>query len=230
MNSLFLEIQYAFALLIGIGLLGLVIGLVFQNSMMNALSGALIAFRKPYKIGDLIESNDLMGTVEKVTLQHTHIKQLSGELVMIPNRMLIQAPLKNYSHLGSRSVELVCGISYVENLEEVKFIALEAIHRNVAFDANQPVTFYYQNFGDSSINFVIQFWIEQCGESDYLEAKSEAIIAIRNAFASKGIEIPFPTRTLNFGAKEKAALGEIAAAPFYKATNAARPKMVVMDN
>lgn len=218
------------SLLAGAGLVGLAVGLAFQDPIINTISGILMSFKKPYKAGDMVETNDQIGFIERIDLRNTRLRLLSGELVVMPNKMVIQSPLKNFTYLGSRRVEVKCGVSYSDDLEEVNRLAVKAIENNVDYDTTKPVEFYYEEFGGSSINFTLRFWIDLYKQPDFLKARSEAIVAIKKAFDKTGVTIPFPIRTLDFGDKEKAAIAQIASKSFYKATNASKPKMVTSDN
>jgi small conductance mechanosensitive channel len=71
------------------------------------------------------------------------------------------------------------------------------------------VEFYYEEFGDSSINFIAQFWIAYGKEADFLRARSEAVLRIKKAYDTNGITIPFPIRTLDFGIKGGKTLAEM---------------------
>ncbi|MEM9987520.1 MAG: mechanosensitive ion channel family protein, partial [Bacteroidota bacterium] len=83
----------------------------------------------------------------------------------------------------------------------VKAVVLEALSHHPDTVEGSEVEFYYQEFGSSSINFIVMFWIDFKKEGDYLSGKSEAIMRIKSAFDEAGITIPFPIRTLDFGIK-----------------------------
>ncbi|MEX0599113.1 MAG: mechanosensitive ion channel family protein [Rhodothermales bacterium] len=78
-------------------------------------------------------------------------------------------------------------------------------------DTSTDVELYYDGFGDSSINFVVRFWIDYRNHSDYLGARSDAIKRIKKAFDENGITIPFPIRTLDFGVVGGVNLDEVPA-------------------
>ena len=116
---------------------------------------------------------------------------------IIPNKMIIQAPLKNYTSLGQRKVLIEAGVSYGDDLRKVKAIALQAIRDSTGID-ERDIEIFFTGFGDSSINFHLRFWIDTVRQIDYNIARSDAIIALKEAFDAQGVTIPFPIRTLDF--------------------------------
>ena len=189
------------ALLASAGVIGLALGLALQDPMMNIFSGAIMSVRSAFEIGDLVETNGFVGSVQEITLKSTILILQSGEVVNIPNKLVLQSPIKNYTTNALRRIEIRCGISYAENLNHVKDVVSEAI-KDLAYDTTtRPVEFIFSEFGDSSINFQARFWVKPINMYDYLSYKSIAIINIKAAFDREGITIPFPIRTLDFGIK-----------------------------
>lgn len=188
------------ALLGTAGVAGLAVGLALQDPLVNLFSGVLMSMRHYYKIGDLIETNDYFGTITKINLRSTVILTPDGQEVVIPNKDVLQNPLKNFSNNGRRRIDISCGVAYGDDLEKVKKIAIEAIENSgMKIKETHPIEMYYTDFGDSSINFTLRFWKNVTKQGDYLAAKDRAIIAIKKAFDKNGITIPFPIRTLDFG-------------------------------
>lgn len=197
------------SLLTGAGIVGLGISFAFQDVIANIFSGILIAFQKPFDLEDYIESNGVYGVVKKIGLRQVEILDLDGKYVWIPARHVLQNVLKNYSQWKIRRVEIQTGISYGDDLDKVKKVTLEAIQRVNGILTDKPIKFYYTSFGDSSIDFSTFFWINFNQESDFLEAQSEAIIAIKKAYNDNGITITFPITTLDFGIKGGQKLSEM---------------------
>lgn len=188
------------ALLGTAGVIGLAIGLALQDPLVNLFSGVLMSVRDYYQVGDLIETNGYFGKIQRITLRSTILLQPDGQEVIIPNKEVIQNPLKNFSHNGRRRVELSCGVAYGDDLEKVKEIAISAIENSgIELRESRPIEFYFTEFGGSSINFTLRFWKNITAQKDYLAAKDLAIIALKKAFDENNITIPFPITTLDFG-------------------------------
>ena len=199
------------SLLAGAGVVGLALGLAFQDPILNLFSGIMLSVRNLFREGDLIEVSGYFGKVLEVTLRHTTIQTLQGQEVMIPNKIMAQEPIKNYNTLRMRRVDLGCGVSYGDDLDKVKEITVEAIKSSVKYDRDKPIQLFFNEFGDSSINYTLRFWIDRqkTGQADYLEAQSDAIMAIKRAYDGNDIMIPFPIRTLDFGIKGGEKLSEM---------------------
>lgn len=209
-----LELQQATtSLLAGAGIVGLALGFAFQDLAANFISGIALSIRSryPFRIGDLIETNDTFGIVERVDLRSTIIRTLSGEAVFIPNRTIFQERLINFTETPHRRVTLRCGISYGEDLEKVRSVALQALEDVAGREADRAVEFFFTGFGESSIDFEVHFWIRFLRQPDFLRARSEAVMRLKKAFDAQGIVIPFPIRTLDFGIKGGRTLDEVLA-------------------
>jgi small conductance mechanosensitive channel len=198
------------SVLAGAGIIGLALGFAFQDLAANFISGVGLSIHRtdPFKVGDLIETNDVLGTVERITLRTTELRTLDGKQVTIPNKQVYQNHLTNHSFTGERRIDLHCGISYGDDLEKVRRVSLAAIESIEKRNKSKDVEIYFEEFGDSSINFVIWFWITFEKQTDYLGATSEAVLRLKKAFDENGITIPFPIRTLDFGIKGGKSLSE----------------------
>lgn len=196
------------SLLAGAGIVGLALGFAFQDIAANFMSGIIMAIRMPFREGDIIESKDKMGIVTQMSLRSTILRSFQGQYHIIPNKDVFQNVITNYNTYGKRRIDLPVGVSYGDDLEKVKRIVLETIKAIPSVNQQDPIQLFYTEFGDSSINFEIRFWIDYRKQPDFLEARSEAIMAIKKAFDENDITIPFPIRTLDFGIKGGETLAE----------------------
>lgn len=190
------------SLLAGAGVIGLALGFAFQDSATNFISGIFMAVRKPFKLGDIIATADEMGTVQKMSLRNTILHSFQGQEVIVPNKEVFQNKLINYTSLGSRRIDLDIGVSYGDDLEKARKVAIEAVENLNFTESNKEVNLFYKEFGGSSINFTVQFWIDYPDQPGFLKARSEAIIAIKKAFDKNDISIPFPIRTLDINTEQ----------------------------
>ena len=199
------------SLLTGVGIIGIALGFAFQDMASNFISGIALVFKdeRPFKVGDIVETNQRLGIVEEINLRATTIRTFAGQLVFIPNRQIFQEPVINYTLSRTRRIDLAVGISYGEDLEQVRDVTLEAVREVPQRDRSTEVELYYNEFGDSSINFRVFFWITFRNQMQYLAACSEAIMRIKAAYNANGITIPFPIRTLDFGIKGGRTLGNV---------------------
>ena len=187
------------SLLAGAGVVGLAIGLALQDPLVNTFSGVMMSIRKFYNIGDWVKTNNYEGKIKSINLRWTELRKPSGELIILPNKMIVSNPLENLSIAGRRRVDVKCGISYEEDLEAVEKLTKKTIFSKFDNIKNiEDVEFFYTDFGDSSINFEVRFWINTTSILEYKMAASNAIKAIKKAFDNREITIPFPIRTLDF--------------------------------
>lgn len=186
------------SLLAGVGIVGLALGFAFQDIAANFMSGIILAVRRPFEVGHLIRSNEFLGVVNTISLRSTVMRQLTGEQVRLPNKDVLGNPIINYSATGERRVDLSVGVSYGDDLEKVRRVAVRAVEGLDCLKEGRAVELFYEGFGDSSISFSIRFWVSFARQPDYLSARSEAVMAIKRAFDAEDITIPFPIRTLDF--------------------------------
>jgi small conductance mechanosensitive channel len=184
------------SILAGAGVLGLAVGLALQGTLANSFSGIFLAVKDILNVGDWVETNGYSGQVIEIDLRNTKIKEADNNIIVIPNKMVVDSPFKNYGLTQRIRTIVKCGVSYDSDLEEVKKIAISSIKENYPTETGEQIEFHYLEFGDSAINFQIRFWIDAKAKLSILEAKSEAIMVIKKAFDKAGIEIPFPIRTL----------------------------------
>ncbi len=187
------------SLLAGAGIIGLALGFAFQDIAANFISGIILSIRHPFGIGDIIDTNDYYGKVEKMNMRNTILRTPQGQIVYIPNKKVFETPLQNYTETGKRRIDLSCGVSYGDDLEKAKKVVIEAVESLDNYDRDQGVEFYYDEFGGSSINFKVRFWVDFRSGPDFWSARSDAIIAIAQKIEEHDIMIPFPIRTLDFG-------------------------------
>jgi len=191
------------SLLAGVGVIGLALGFAFQDISANFISGIILAFKTPFRVGDVVELNGIMGTVEKTNIRVTVVHTFQGQEVYIPNKDVMQNPIYNYTKLGKRRIDLSVGVSYSDDLKKVEKLVLDKIKTLEGVIDPDNIIFDYYEFGGSSINFMIRFWIKFPGppEHGFLEVRKNAIITIKQAFDANDITIPFPIRTLEFNKK-----------------------------
>jgi small conductance mechanosensitive channel len=185
------------SLLAGVGIIGLALGFAFQDIAANFISGIIIVLQRPFTVGDVIKTNDYFGTIERISLRTTDLRQTTGELVRVPNRKVFENALINFTVNTMRRVDLTCGITYDSDLDEVRRVVLEAVHDMPNLVPERKPEVMFTEFGESSINFDLRFWVPYSRQLDYVGAKSEAIMRIKRAFDAAGIVIPFPIRTLD---------------------------------
>jgi len=193
-----LELQDAiFSLLAGAGVVGLALGFAFQDLASNLIAGVYMGFRRPFVIGDLVETADTFGTVQRINLRNTLVEAFDGSVVIIPNRTVFENPLVNHTSTPQRRILIPVGVAYETDLAHAAEVGERAVSALDFVLDDPPVTVLAREFGASSIDLDVRLWIDATGEVDWLTARHRALLAITEAFRDEGIEIPFPIRTLD---------------------------------
>ena len=189
------------SLLAGAGIVGLAIGFAFQDMTENLIAGIAMGIRKPFKAGDVIETDDVFGSIHSINLRNTLIESFYGQLILVPNKVLFRNVLKNYTTLGVRRIEVPVGISYGDDIEKAKEVIVDKINEFDFVIRKDETAVYAEGFGDSSINLLVWFWIKYPGEPDFMTVRHKGVVAVKQALDEADISIPFPIRTLDFGIK-----------------------------
>ncbi|EAR16928.1 mechanosensitive ion channel family protein [Robiginitalea biformata] len=186
-------------ILAGAGVAGLAVGLALQGALANTYSGIVLSYVKYIKFGDWIHTNDYEGEVVNIDLRSVTLRQPDNNMVYIPNKMVVENPIKNYSTTAQSRVILTCGVGYSSDLEHVRQVVRDTLVKTFdEVEKDGDIIFLYTEFGSSSINFETRFWIDSTSALEVARARTEAMIAIKKAFDAEGINIPFPIRTLDF--------------------------------
>ncbi|MCK8521305.1 mechanosensitive ion channel family protein [Aquimarina sp. D1M17] len=187
------------SILAGAGVSGLVVGLALQGTLSNTISGIVLSFRNNIQVGNWIETNGYAGEVMDINLNYFVLKEADNNIVVIPNKQIIENPFKNYSLTIKMRVSIQCGVGYESDLEKVEKLTKDTISEFFDQESiDKQIEFYYTGFEDSSINYLCRFWIEGTSGLDRLKAKSKALVELKKAYEVEGINIPFPIRTLHF--------------------------------
>lgn len=189
------------SLLAGAGIVGLAIGFAFQDMTENLIAGIAMGIRKPFQIGDVVAADKVFGTVKTINLRNTLVETFFGQLEVIPNKILFRNILTNYSTNGVRRIEVPVGISYADDPEQAAEVITEFINQYDFVIRKEETAVFAKDFGDSSVNLLLWFWIDYPGEIGFMQARHQAVVGIKKALEKADILIPFPIRTLDFGAK-----------------------------
>ena len=186
------------ALGILMGALGIGIGFGLQNITNNFISGLIILFERPVKVGDRIEVDDIAGNIVNISARATTIRTNDNISVVIPNSDMINMKVINWS-LNDRSVRFnfPVGVAYKEDPATIKRLLLEVASQDAGVLQNPPPDVLFDEFGDSSLNFTLRVWTLEFSDKPKV-LKSKLYYEIFEKFKENGIEIPFPQRDIHF--------------------------------
>jgi potassium efflux system protein len=176
--------------------LGVGIGFGLQTLVNNIVSGLIIAFEKPVNLDDVIEVGGQSGKMKSIGIRSSVVTTWQGSDVIIPNGDLLSNNLINWT-LGSskRRIDFSLGVAYGSDIEKVIAVLKSVLDNNKRVLKNPEYIIQVDNFNDSSIDFVIKFWVQHFEMG--LDVKSDVLIAIDQKFKENKIEIPFPQQDIH---------------------------------
>ncbi|MEM1378318.1 MAG: mechanosensitive ion channel domain-containing protein, partial [Pseudomonadota bacterium] len=182
------------------GALSLGIGFGLQNIVSNFVSGLILLAERPFKAGDVIEAGGFTGTVNKVNVRATEITTFDRKTLILPNSELINGAVTNWIHKSTLGrVQVPVGVSYDADAKQVHDMLLEIAQDHPRVLANPEPFVAFDNFGDSSLDFVLYAYLADIGFG--LSVRTELRMAILERFKAANIEIPFPQRDINIRAQ-----------------------------
>lgn len=179
------------------GALGVGIGFGLQNVTNNFVSGIIILFERPIKVGDRIEVGDVSGDVTNISMRSTTVLTNDNISIIIPNSDFISTKVTNWSYTD-RNVRfsIPVGVSYNEDPKIVREVLLQVAEENDGVLKHPPADVLFKEFGNSSLNFILRVWTREYINKPWI-LKSQLYFAAFEKFKEKGIEIPFPQRDLH---------------------------------
>ncbi|MDQ3193614.1 MAG: mechanosensitive ion channel family protein, partial [Bacteroidota bacterium] len=175
--------NFAGGLIAGAGVSAIIIGFAFKDIGENFLSGLILAFNRPFNIGDIIETEDITGSIISLDLRTTTIKTFEGYDVFVPNSMIVNNPLKNYNREGTRRFDFTVGIDYDADVNRARELILNEL-KLIEEILKDPAPFVIvSELTSNSTNLKIYFWVNALiAGRNLLEIKSEVIEFTVRAF------------------------------------------------
>jgi len=177
-----------------IGAAGLVVGLALQSTLSNFASGMLILIYRPFDVGDIIQIDGVIGTVDSMTLLSTAIKTFDNQHLVVPNNNIWGTTIVNVTGSNTRRVDLVFGIGYSDDMAKAESIMAKVLKdHELVLDYPEPII-KVNELGDSSVNFVCRPWVKT---ENYLDVYWDITRQVKEEFDKQGVSIPFPQRDVH---------------------------------
>lgn len=178
-----------------LGAAGLAIGLALQGSLANFAGGVLILLFKPFKVGDVIESQGFLGSVTGIQIFNTIINTPDNKKIIIPNGAVSSGAITNFSAEEKRRVDMVFGIGYTDDIKKTKDTLLKIISSDNRIISEPAEPFIaVKELADSSVNFVVRVWVNA---ADYWGVYFDMQENVKLTFDKENISIPFPQRDVH---------------------------------
>jgi small conductance mechanosensitive channel len=179
-------------LLAGAGITAFVIGFALKDIGENFLAGILLAFKRPFRVGDIVDINGMRGVVLTLNLRDTQIKTSDGKDVFIPNATIIKNPLVNFTIDGFLRYDFIVGLDYGSDYQAARALILEAIQKvpGVLMDTKTPKV-WVSDLAESTLNLQVAFWVDTFDRKIAdMEVKSQAIIQVLTTLEKAGYNLP----------------------------------------
>lgn len=187
------------------GVLTVAVGFAAQTSVSNLISGLFLMGERPFRVGDVITVSGTTGEVLSIDLLSIKLCTFDNLLVRIPNETMLKANVTNLTRFAIRRYDLQLGVAYKEDLDRVRRILFEVAEKEPLCLKNPKPLFLFQGFGDSSMNVQFSVWAKR---ESYLDLRNAIALGVKRAFDARGVEIPFPQRTLHASAATRLALAQ----------------------
>ncbi|MCF8058310.1 MAG: mechanosensitive ion channel [Bacteriovoracaceae bacterium] len=178
-----------------LGAAGLAIGLALRDSLSNFAGGVIILIFRPFKVGDLVESGSITGTVKEIQIFSTILTTGDNKTIVLPNSILANGAIINYTTQLNRRVDIVFGISYEDDFEVAKSLISDfiSIDERVLKD---PAPFVRVSaLGASSVDITLRAWVKK---EDYWAVYHDSLEGIKKEFDKSGISFPYPQSEISF--------------------------------
>ncbi len=172
-----------------LGAAGLAIGLALQGSLSNFAAGILIVIYRPYKVGDYIQADNHLGTVDDIQIFSTVLKTPDNKLVVVPNGSIMNGSIVNFSNQDKRRVDIIASCSYEDDIDKVKSVLADILSKDDRILNEPKPRIAVSELADSSVNFIVRPWVKN---SDYIDVYYSLLEEIKKRFDQEGIAIPYP--------------------------------------
>lgn len=184
-------------LLAGLGITSVAIGFAFKDILQNWMAGVFILWRRPFQIGDQIQTKAHEGTVEDINVRSTVLKTYDGERVVVPNSDVYTSTILVRTAYGTRRIRFEVGIGYGCDLETAREAIGQVLRQTAGVLSEPPPLVHVAELAPSSVNFNVFFWT-QAEQANVLRVSDRVATAIKHALDRAQIDIPYPHTVVLF--------------------------------
>ena len=181
--------KVALTILGGTGLLGIVLGIAFRDITENFLASIFLSVQNPFHAGDLVEINNNMGFVQRLTIRATLLMTLDGNHLQIPNAAVYKSNILNYTSNPNQRIRFVIGIGYDASVASAQEIAAKIFEVHPAVLSEPEPWILVDELASSTINLKFYLWVDG-SKHNFLKVKSSVLRQIKNAYLKEGISMP----------------------------------------
>ena len=183
------------------GALAIAAGFGLQTLLRNFVAGIMLLFERPMRLGDLVEVDGFRGRVTSIGIRASTITSADGIETMIPNSTFVENKLTNWTYSSPQARQTITiGANYGTPLRRAGDVLLDVLKRHGRVLKNPEPQVYLDAYADSSVNFVLTYWLDMDPSIDSRRVKSDILHMIDTAFADAGFGMPFPQRDVHLDA------------------------------
>lgn len=176
-----------------IGAAGIAVGLAMQGSLANFAAGVLIVLFRPYRVGDWIEAGGTSGTVVEVQILTTILTSADNKRIIVPNGQVMEGIITNHSILATRRVDLVFGVAYEDDIDEVRRTLRSLVDADERILKEPECQIVVGELAQSSVNIYVRPWVHT---ADYWPVTFELTEAVKKRFDEVGFSFPYPQQEI----------------------------------
>ncbi|MBI3297379.1 MAG: mechanosensitive ion channel [Elusimicrobia bacterium] len=184
------------SMIAGLGIGGIAVALAAQAVLGDLFSATAIHLDKPFVVGDFIIIDDFKGTVERIGIKTTHLRSLSGELLVMGNSKLTSSTIRNYKKMQERRVVLNFGLLY--STPDAALAEMPAAVRGLV-EKDKTLRFdraHFSGLGESSLDFEVVYYILDADYNKHMDAQQRLLLELVADVRKRGLDFAYPTRTL----------------------------------
>ena len=192
-------------LLTSAGITGIILGFAFRDIGENFLAGVLLAFSRPFNVGDTVQSDSIKGVVKTLDLRNTHIRSFDGKDIYIPNAMILKTPLLNYTRDGLLRFDFIVGIDQGDDANQARALIIKNLG-NMDGVLNEPAPIVaVEELATSTLNLRIYYWVNLFEyKESALELKTNIINQTKVTLMHEGFSLPANIQELKIYKEENA--------------------------
>ena len=170
------------------------VGMALQGSLANFAGGVMILVFRPFKVGDVIDAQGFVGSVQAIRIFNTILHTPDRKTIIVPNGALSNGAITNFSTEAERRVDFVFGIGYDDDLRKAKQILVDMFSGDSRVLKDPALQVVVSELADSSVNFTVRAWVKA---TDYWDLYFEMLEAVKLKFDEEGISIPYPQQDVH---------------------------------
>ncbi len=177
-----------------LGAASLAIALALKDSLANFASGVMLILFHPFKVGDVITTGGVTGSVHQIDIVSTVLITGDNQKIVIPNKTITSSTITNINALPTRRIDLLVGIGYDDDIRQAKTTLDELVKADDRILTDPPPTIAVSELADSSVNLIVRPWVKT---TDYWKVRLDLTEKIKLTFDERGISFPYPQQDVH---------------------------------